>query len=650
MDKTETIVNSMLWSAYGDALGFITELADEGIIAARTGGERRITHLRPWKRQLGGKFGVRFSLPSGTYSDDTQMRLAVCRSIVSNGRFDPETFSKVELPIFLAYCLGTGRSTRSAAESLRRNSVQWNTNFYETGYARYLDSGGNGVAMRVQPHAWSIGDDAPDKDLLLEVLRNGVITHGHPIALLGACGHALLLRDVLKFGSIPDPAAWRGYLDVMGSVPLLIAGDQELKAMWMPSWERESGVLLASAWEKSIVEMQKSLDVVERAITIRIMPETRESTYRQLVGKLGCFDKELRGSGTLTVLLSYALAFMCEDDPHSAMVAAVNALSSDTDTIASMAGALLGAVHSNPPPEAILDQDYLTEQARRIGAIRANAITPNHPYPDLATWSPPGSGVDSVAIDKDGNLFLRGLGHLSPLGEVICQGKDKNTLWRAFSLPWKQTVIIRYRGRPRILTNSDRPVQAPTPKPAPTPRAPIIQPRLQGKNENSRQQAASKQGILPFDDQECPAPIRRAVGNSLRSPTQVEASFNKIKRANFPDDLIGSELAALVAFPEGVELASALAARLYKALHKFKTQPTVVQDLTIDQRTDDIIYPGEFSPTLIGLHFHQIANNGTNDQAVAYAAIIAKAMMARARRARTKTDTTRSHISNDPKQ
>jgi hypothetical protein len=33
------IVNSALWAAYGDALGFITELADKRILKSRTGVE-----------------------------------------------------------------------------------------------------------------------------------------------------------------------------------------------------------------------------------------------------------------------------------------------------------------------------------------------------------------------------------------------------------------------------------------------------------------------------------------------------------------------------------------------------------------------------------------------------------------------------------
>ena len=72
-----------------------------------------------WKRRIGGRSGVTVTLPRGCYSDDTQLRLATGRAIRSDG-FDVEAFAKVELPLWLSYGLGGGKSTvplpRSSAE------------------------------------------------------------------------------------------------------------------------------------------------------------------------------------------------------------------------------------------------------------------------------------------------------------------------------------------------------------------------------------------------------------------------------------------------------------------------------------------------------------------------------------------------------
>jgi len=93
------VVNSALWAASGDALGWITELARDGAVQERAGVEK-VTEPVAWKRLVGGRFGVKIPFPPGTYSDDTQLRLAVCRAIRGNGVFDAEAFARVELTIW----------------------------------------------------------------------------------------------------------------------------------------------------------------------------------------------------------------------------------------------------------------------------------------------------------------------------------------------------------------------------------------------------------------------------------------------------------------------------------------------------------------------------------------------------------------------
>jgi hypothetical protein len=82
----------------------------------------------PWRRRVGGQFGVTVDLPAGAISDDTQLRLATCRSMLPDGSFDVETFSKIELPVWLAYALGAGRGSRAAATHLVRRDATWASN------------------------------------------------------------------------------------------------------------------------------------------------------------------------------------------------------------------------------------------------------------------------------------------------------------------------------------------------------------------------------------------------------------------------------------------------------------------------------------------------------------------------------------------
>ena len=110
-ERLRRIRASALWAAYGDALGFITELADSAGVARR-GAPYPVEEPVSWQRRIGGRFGATVQLPAGCISDDTQLRLATCRSIRGSGVFDVEMFAKVELPVWASYALGAGRGSK----------------------------------------------------------------------------------------------------------------------------------------------------------------------------------------------------------------------------------------------------------------------------------------------------------------------------------------------------------------------------------------------------------------------------------------------------------------------------------------------------------------------------------------------------------
>ena len=145
----ERVVGSSVWAAYGDALGFISELTDEAGLLRRTQGVPLVEPVS-WQRRIGGRQGVNVVLPAGCYSDDTQLRLSTARAIGPNG-FDVEAFAKVELTVWPSYALGGGRGTKAAATSLAKDQIAW----YANTFKGWTDCGGNGAAMRIQPHVWS---------------------------------------------------------------------------------------------------------------------------------------------------------------------------------------------------------------------------------------------------------------------------------------------------------------------------------------------------------------------------------------------------------------------------------------------------------------------------------------------------------------
>ena len=192
--------NSVLWAAYADALGFISELVTEMALTRRTKGAG-LDHLMAWTRRVGGRGGVEVELPAGCWSDDTQLRMAVSRAIGCHG-FDVEAFAHVEVPIWRSYALGGGRATKAAAANLSKPKSLW----YANTFRGWTDAGGNGAAMRVQPHVWASAD--LDGGYILDVITDSVCTHGHPRAIVGACFHAETLAHCLRDGAVPGPSRW----------------------------------------------------------------------------------------------------------------------------------------------------------------------------------------------------------------------------------------------------------------------------------------------------------------------------------------------------------------------------------------------------------------------------------------------------------
>ncbi|MFF3531282.1 ADP-ribosylglycohydrolase family protein [Streptomyces rubiginosohelvolus] len=436
----EAVRASAQWAAYGDALGFITELTDAAGVRRRIG-QDEVTTTVPWKRRIGGRYGRDMSLPAGAYSDDTQLRLATSRAIRGDGEFDAEAFAKIEVVAWQAYALGAGRGTKAAATGLMRVEAKWSQNIFATKAARYVDIGGNGAAMRIQPHVWSARDLTNWDSITRDVVRNAVSTHGHPRGILGAVLHAVLLAHTLDTNEIPGPKQWRPAVDWLEQVPDVIAKDDELAYLWLPTWTDAAGIDFASAAVTVAEECRTAFEAVDAAA-----PLTAEA-YAALVETLGGFADSTRGSGTVTTVLAAALAHAHASSPEVALLLAANTLGSDTDTIATMAGALLGAVTAAPSPGAVQDADTIDLEARRMWDISRGREAATFAYPDLLRWSPPKATLDLVGLTPTGPA-LAGLGALTPADKPTA-GNQATYVWGA--LPFGQSVLVRARPNLRPL-------------------------------------------------------------------------------------------------------------------------------------------------------------------------------------------------------
>jgi ADP-ribosylglycohydrolase len=445
-DYERSIVNSSLWAAAGDAIGWMTELSGGVNGVMHRTGHKLVTEPVDWQRRIGGRTGVKVDLPAGTYSDDTQLRLCVSRAIRGNGSFDVEAFAKIEVTTWQGYCLGAGIGSKAAASNLTKRGVNWFSNFFDTDYQRYITGGGNGAAMRIQPHVWAANGTLDE--MILRVMRDAIVTHGHPHGFCGAVFHALCLWITLGSRNIPSLDIAKQFISYMDKLPSILEKDNELHAFWKPAWERESGGSLIDAIHIFQKEALHDVLLVEDAFNTSSSPD-----YHDILNRLGCLTDKYRGSGFKTAFAALVLSILYSSERiEDALIHSANELESDTDTIATMAGAILGSLAEFEPNWQIQDMDYLKSEAQRMVFIAQGVRTSSFSYPDVSVWEPPMNQSDSVVMRK-GALALRGIGNLVPLGKEYSSG---SSVWQWFQLPFGQSVLAKRRSNTRSSVNENQ--------------------------------------------------------------------------------------------------------------------------------------------------------------------------------------------------
>jgi len=446
MDRRKQNRLSAEWAAYGDALGFITELADAKRLKYRIGQET-VERTVPWKRKVGGYRGQIFDLPAGTYSDDTQLRLSTSRAIRANGTFDVAAFAKVELPAWANYALGAGVGSKEAVANLSRTSATWYSNFFDNKKSRYINGGGNGAAMRIQPHVWA-SDNLTEMDaLLVDVIKNAICTHGHMRGIMGACFHAMSLAFALHEGRVPQLGECMAFLEVLRLVPKLIKDDGDLRTFWLSAWSDANESDIQNASSKVIDEISFDIKILES-----LEDDSFNVIYPKAAKALGAYEDASRGSATKTAILgSYVAALAKTGSPEDYLRTVANTLGTDTDSIATMAGAIIGACTDQECDRELQDRNYIRAEAERLSDISERRETSSFRYPNLRSWKPEKTAIDAIGL-KDGKLYLNGIGILEEISSLPKKENDKETVgW--FRLPFGQSIMVRFRSQPREIAS-----------------------------------------------------------------------------------------------------------------------------------------------------------------------------------------------------
>ena len=236
--------------------------------------------------------------PAGSFTDDTQMSVAVARALVDAGRdADLDATMHAMSARFVEWSRAPdndrfpGETCMTGCTRLQEG-VPWR----EAGVA---ESKKTGSVMRVAPIGLYYGDD---RDRLLEVARaSSLLTHGHPAAIEGAAAAALLVAMAVQ--RRPPEEMYRAIMDECAPRSTDFATClAKLPGMLDEAPERalaEGG--LGEAWiaEEAVASalycFWRSPDDFERVVLTAVNTDGDSDTIGTLAGALAGAYNEIRG-------------------------------------------------------------------------------------------------------------------------------------------------------------------------------------------------------------------------------------------------------------------------------------------------------------------------------------------------------------------
>ncbi|GAA1209921.1 ADP-ribosylglycohydrolase family protein [Prauserella alba] len=319
-DVRDRAVGAFEGLALGDALGMPTQSMSRESIATHYG---RVEGLLDAVEHQ----PISPGLPAGTVTDDTEQAVLVARLLVEGrGRIEPRTFARALLDWEadmirrnLADLLGP--STKRALELLESGVSPEETG--RTGTT-------NGAAMRITPVAIAT---KPDLDrLLVAVADASRLTHNTSLGISAAAPVAAAVSagiDGADLGSAMNHAE-RAAAEGASRAPWAAGGEIAPRIRWARAWVRE---LDTAALPSAIAEV------------IGTSVAAQES-----------------------VVAAFALAEALGDRPLDALTLAAG-LGGDTDTVAAICGAILGARHGASGLPADLTADVRKVNDLDLGGV-----------------------------------------------------------------------------------------------------------------------------------------------------------------------------------------------------------------------------------------------------------------------------------------
>lgn len=229
-------------------------------------------------------------LPAGSYTDDSQMMIAILETLAQCGHLDPASLARRFLALYQPQ-RGYGGRIAKIMDRIGQGRP-WD----QVGG----DSWGNGGAMRVGVLGAVYPED--EATLLRAALDQCRVTHHHPRALAGAAAMALGVGLACRLGAGGERARPRDFVNHLA--------------------DRVEGI------DRHLAGRLRAMPALEPG---------REEQARQAL--IAAYERDVSAAEAVPAAIG---AFLAAENAPQTVILAVN-LGGDADTIAAMAGALAGA-------------------------------------------------------------------------------------------------------------------------------------------------------------------------------------------------------------------------------------------------------------------------------------------------------------------
>lgn len=296
-NSLDRALGSLQGLALGDALGMPTQSMSRNTIASTYGTIAGLVDAAPTQPIAAG-------LPAGSVTDDTEQALLVADLLLEGGEtIEASRFARVladwELGMKAKGSLDLlGPSTKAAIQAIQsgvspEEAGRWGTT--------------NGAAMRVTPVGIAF---PPGSRLLAEVRQASWVTHNTSLGLSAAAAVAAAVSVGVEGGGLAE------------SVEAAI--HYATLARDLGNWTAGGAIPARIRWATSAIAPLGDADALD-------------------------FVAEVVGTSVASqesVIAAFALVTRFDDEPYTALCHAAS-IGGDTDTIAAIAGAMLGARHGS---------------------------------------------------------------------------------------------------------------------------------------------------------------------------------------------------------------------------------------------------------------------------------------------------------------